>query len=136
MTAVRLEGAPEVKVTIPSLENFVGESWSRLWQQNVATEIRNQFYARGYPDTSVKIEAEPGEARAGVKPVAVVARVNTGPAVTVGQVRIEGAVKTAEAVAGWSRIAQLEPLRSGASQPFAVVAIDEEFARRIQLYDA
>ncbi|HTO02570.1 MAG TPA: POTRA domain-containing protein, partial [Opitutus sp.] len=98
VTAVRLEGAPEMNETIPSLENFVGESWSRLWQQNVATEIRNHFYERGFPDASVKIEAEPGEARAGVRPVAVVARVDTGPAVTVGQVRIEGAVKTSETV--------------------------------------
>lgn len=98
VTAVRLEGAPAMNESIPSLQNFVGESWSRLWQQNVATEIRNHFYKRGFPDASVKIEPEPGEARAGVKPVAVVARVETGPAVTVGQIRIEGAVKTAESV--------------------------------------
>jgi outer membrane protein assembly complex protein YaeT len=131
VTAVRVEGVGNMAEVFPSMQNFTGEPWSELWRQNVATEIRNHFYRRGYPDVTVRVEPDAGEARAGAKAVAVVARVNTGPAVTVGEPRIEGAVKTAESVL--RRRIDSEP-----GQPLDPLAIEQARFRlaRLGIFDS
>jgi outer membrane protein assembly complex protein YaeT len=131
VTAVRTEGADEMNGAISSLQDFTGQAWSQLWQQNVTTEIRNHFYARGFPDATVRLSPDAGEARAGVKAVAVIARVNTGPAVTVGHARIEGAEKTHESVL--RRRIDSEP-----GQPLDPLAMEQARFRlaRLGIFDA
>jgi outer membrane protein assembly complex protein YaeT len=98
VTSVRLEGAEAENNKIPALQNFTGQAWSPLWQQNVTTELRNHFWHLGFPDVTVQIRPEAGDAVAGVKAVAVTAQVKPGEAVKVGPVHFVGARKTSEAV--------------------------------------
>ena len=93
VTSLRTEGGGDINGAIESMDDFTGEPWSELWQQKVATEIRNYFYKRGFPDAKVRLEPDAGEARAGVKAVAAVARINTGEAVTVGKPAHRGCKK-------------------------------------------
>lgn len=131
VTSVRTEGAGEEGGAIPSLQNFAGQSWSQLWQQNVTTEIRNHFYRLGFPDATVRLEPDAGEARVGVKAVAVVARVTPGQSVKVGNVRFEGAAHTAEPVL--RRRVNSEP-----GQPLDPLALEQARFRlaRLGIFDA
>jgi len=98
VTGVRAEGAEDLEKSVPALRNFSDQPWSQLWQQNVATEIRNHFYHLGFPDATVRLTPEAAEAHNGVRNVTVVARVTPGEAVHIGQVKFEGAKHTQEAV--------------------------------------
>ncbi|MEO6005283.1 MAG: BamA/TamA family outer membrane protein [Opitutus sp.] len=95
---VQVEGAGELETSIPTLKDFEGQAWSQLWQQNVTTSIRNNFYHLGYPDVSVRLTPEVSATEAGFKKIRVVAKVTPGPLVRVGEVKIEGAKHTAEPV--------------------------------------
>jgi outer membrane protein insertion porin family len=92
------EGADKVDVSLADVGRFVGQNWSTLWQQNVREAIRQAFYARGYPDVSVRVVAQPGEASSSQKPVAVVAQIVPGQQVRIGEVRFEGAEHTRRGV--------------------------------------
>jgi len=70
---------------------FLAKPWTPAWVQDVATALRRTAYAAGYPDATVALTPEPGPALAGVKPVAVVARLVRGAAVRIGTVRFAGA---------------------------------------------
>ena len=98
VTGVQIEGAENLRPAIALLDDFVGQAWSQLWQQNVATEIRNHFYRLGYPDVTVRLTPNAGDVRAGVRAVAVQARVLPGEAVRIGEIRFEGAVRTSQTV--------------------------------------
>ena len=94
VTSLAVEGAgvPEVPafVTAPYLQ----KPWSSQWSQDLATAIRRTYYAGGYPDVRVTVTHKTGAESGGVKTVAVTARVSPGPAVRVGTVRFEGALRT------------------------------------------
>lgn len=94
VTTLALAGgdAPGVPAFAPA--SYLQKPWSPQWSQDLATAIRRTYYAGGYPDVRVTLTRETGVASAGVKPVAVVARVVPGPAVRVGTVRFEGALRT------------------------------------------
>ena len=131
VTSLRTEGGGDLNGAIESLDDFTGEPWSQLWQQKVATEIRNYFYKQGFPDAKVRLEPDAGEALAGVKAVAAVARIDTGAAVTVGTPRIEGAKKTREAVLR-------RRIGSESGKPLDPLAIEQARFRlaRLGIFDA
>ncbi len=95
--SLRIE-TPDGPLDLPELRTFVGQSWSRYWEQDVAAAIRSHFYKQGHPDVRVRIQRETGEPAGGSRPVDVVAQVQPGEEVRVGQVRIEGAERTRETV--------------------------------------
>ncbi len=130
VTSLRLEGVPKTD-ELASLNLFVGQPWSRFWQQDVISAIREHFYQKGHPDLTVRLDRDIGEERNGVRPVTVVAHVNPGPEVRVGQVRFEGAGKTSETVL--RRRVHNEP-----GEPLNVVAMNQARFRlaRLGVFDA
>jgi outer membrane protein assembly complex protein YaeT len=91
VTALRVTGAA-APADVPAFDPtpYLKKPWSASWSQDVTSAIRRTYYAAGYPDATVTLTHEPGPATAGVKPLAVVARIRPGPAVRVGTVRFEG----------------------------------------------
>jgi outer membrane protein insertion porin family len=87
------DGEPHVDVG-----KFIGQPWSQFWQQDVAGAVRNAYYRRGFPDVHVRVRSETAKEKDGIKSVAAVARVESGPEVHVGNVRFEGAKRTKEKV--------------------------------------
>ncbi|MBC7366987.1 MAG: BamA/TamA family outer membrane protein [Undibacterium sp.] len=94
VAALALEGDEAPGVPTFATAPYLQKPWSPHWSQDLATAIRRAYYAGGYPDVRVTVAGKPGPDSAGVKPVAVIARVVPGPAVRVGTVRFEGAVRT------------------------------------------
>ncbi len=90
VAAVRFEGAEAETVTLPKAAEWVGRAWSLMLQENLKEAIRRAYYQKGFPDITVRIVAEPGAVQAGQKPVTVVARIQAGAQVKIGQVRFEG----------------------------------------------
>ncbi len=105
---VKIPGEEEQR--IPELLTFVGRPWSQFWQQDVSAAVRNYYYHQGHPDVRVRLRPEAGDEHSGVKPVIVVARVNPGPEVRIGQVRFEGEKKTKQSVLR-RRVSALEGAR-------------------------
>lgn len=95
---IRVEGGTGDDVTAEQVRRFIGRPWSEAVQQDIATEIRNAYYAKGFPDVSVRMTAEPGEPVEGRRKVVVAGHVEPGQRVTVGRVRFEGAGATKEKV--------------------------------------
>jgi outer membrane protein insertion porin family len=84
-------------VTLPEeyrIEDLIGQPYSRMAQQDVARGIRNFLYNRGFPDATVTAEVELGPVIEGERLVDIVATAETGPLITLGEVRIEGAERT------------------------------------------
>jgi outer membrane protein assembly factor BamA len=83
-------------------------NYSKLWEQDFTHGIKTNYYARGYPDTSVAMQTE------GRKPVGtnvlldLLARVTTGPRVRTGDVTFEGNKRTRESI-----LARRVPLQTG-----------------------
>jgi outer membrane protein assembly complex protein YaeT len=94
---VRAEISGETDLSMP-LEDFVGRPWTPYWEQDVAEIVRNRFYRRGHPDVKVRPVRQVGPETDGVRPVRVVVQIDPGPEVKIGQVRFEGAEKTADSV--------------------------------------
>jgi len=94
VSSLALEGGDAPDVPAFATEPYLGKSWSQQWSQDLAAAIRRSYYAGGYPDVRVSVTRTPGPEAADLKPVAVVARVESGPAVRVGTVRFEGAVRS------------------------------------------
>jgi len=94
VTSLVLDGDDAPGVPTFATAPYLQKPWSPPWSQDLATAIRRAYYAGGFPDVRVTVTRTTGAASAGIKPVAVVARVNSGPAVRVGTVRFEGAVRT------------------------------------------
>jgi outer membrane protein insertion porin family len=94
VASLNVEGAAAPGVPAFATAPYLKKSWSALWSQDLATAIRRSYYAAGYPDVRVVITHQTGAESANLKSVAVTARVASGPAVRVGVVRFEGAVRT------------------------------------------
>jgi outer membrane protein assembly complex protein YaeT len=89
------EGAP-----VPPLEltkERIGQPWSRLWNQDLATALRRWYFRRGYPDVQVAVRPEEEPAAGDFVPVAVRAAVMPGALVHLGTVRFDGNAHTREA---------------------------------------
>lgn len=98
VTALRAEDEHGTELTVPGIAGFVGQPWSEFWQQNVTGAIRSHFYREGHPDVKIRIRREPGPARHDTRDVTVIAQVDPGIEVKVGQVRFEGAQRTRSTV--------------------------------------
>jgi outer membrane protein insertion porin family len=72
--------------------------YSPLWEQDYRQSIRTNFYQRGYPDTEVEMSIRGREPVEDEIRLDMLARVETGPQVTVGAVRFEGHERTKESV--------------------------------------
>lgn len=72
--------------------------WSLFRGQDLAEEIRHAYFKRGYPDVRVRIETNPGPPVANVRPVEVVAHIQSGRQVGIGEVKFTGHQKTRESV--------------------------------------
>jgi outer membrane protein insertion porin family len=94
VAALNVEGGETPSVPIFQTAPYLQKPWSQQWSQDLATAIRRAYYAGGYPDVRVTITRKPGPVSANLIPVTVTAHVNPGPAVSVGTVRFEGAVRT------------------------------------------
>ncbi len=94
VAGVRLEAGPGA----PPVQQYVGQPWSRYWQQDTSSAIRQHYLERGYPDVSLQFSREDGARHDDIQPVSVVIQVNPGPLVRVGRVRFEGAKHTKESV--------------------------------------
>jgi len=92
---VQGDGVPN---RMPEMGGFVGQPWSTYWQQDVVAVLRNHYFALGHPDISVRIRRTLGDVEDGVQPVAIVATVEPGEEVRIGEVRFEGAEQTRESV--------------------------------------
>jgi outer membrane protein insertion porin family len=120
------------------IETFVGESnhpsavqtvhpgqpYSRLWLQDFSQSLKRTNYHRGYPDTRVNVETLHRELLSPIAPsperrtsqtgevnivqLDLLARVNTGPLIRVGDVKFRGEQKTQE-----SMMDRRVPLESG-----------------------
>lgn len=129
VTGLRSEVAGDDAIPMP-LQDFVGAPWTRYWEQDVAEVIRNRYYRRGYPDARVRLERQVGPAVNGVRPVEVVAQIEPGQAVKIGQVQFEGIDKTAPGV--------LERrVRAREGRPLNPLAIDQARFRlgRLGVFD-
>jgi len=94
VASLKVEDSAAPGVPVFATAPYLKKPWSAQWSQDLASAIRRSYYAGGYPDVRVTVTPTPGAEAAGLKPVAVVARVDPGPAVRVGVVRFEGAVRT------------------------------------------
>jgi len=100
VAAVNVEGAETVEVTLPSLESRTGVPWTESVEQDVSAEVRNAFFAAGYPDVRVRVshtDPAPG-ANPKERNVDVNVRVDPGAQITLGEIRYVGRVKTQESV--------------------------------------
>lgn len=102
---------------LPPPEGWVGRPWSTGLLEDIREAVRQAYYAEGFPDVGVHVEAESESAAAGRKQASIVATAVPGKRVQVGQVRFEGNVTTRESV-----LRRRVP--SAAGEPLNVVAFE------------
>jgi outer membrane protein assembly factor BamA len=88
--------------------NWPMRNYSKLWEQDFTHGIRTNYYAKGYPDTSVAIQTENREPVGTNVLLDLRARVTTGPRVRTGDVSFEGNKRTRESI-----LARRVPLHTG-----------------------
>ena len=82
-------------------------AYSKLWEQDFTHGVRTNYYAKGYPDTSVAVQTENREPAGTNVLLDLLARVTTGPRVRTGDVTFEGNKRTRESIL--ERRVPLEP---------------------------
>jgi outer membrane protein assembly factor BamA len=80
-------------VTLP-----VNEPYSPLWQQDFAYRLREEQYAKGFPDAAVQFSTQRRETNTANIEVDLRARVSRGPLVRLGRTRFEGHRRTRPSV--------------------------------------
>ncbi len=95
---VTITVAAETEVDVHGAETSIHGPWTPLAQQDFEAELRRRFQRGGHTDVRIELEAEPGAATEGRRPVKVVARVDPGPRVTLTGVTFRGAERTRESV--------------------------------------
>lgn len=75
-----------------------GQPWSLTLQQNVTEELRRAYYKRGYADVVIRLQPEAAPAISDQRAVVVVANIEPGPLVKVGEVHFEGNKHTNTAI--------------------------------------
>ncbi len=98
ISQIHFERDPGHEVPLPVVSGWMGKPWSQIVEQDLREAVRHAYYQSGYPDVGVHVDAEAGELAGVVKPVEIVTTIVSGPRVTVGEVRFEGAVVTKESV--------------------------------------
>ena len=107
VAAVRFAGAEAATVPLPAVTEWIGRAWSPALQEKMKEGIRQAYYQRGYPDVVVRIGVKPEALVNNQKPVTVVAQIQPGTQVKIGQVRFAGNAVTRDAVL--RRSAQAQP---------------------------
>ena len=77
---------------------YPGRSYSRLWAQDFVQRLKATNYHRGYPDTTAELSITNRHPEGGRIYLDLLARVHTGPQITVGSVHFLGQEKTRERV--------------------------------------
>ncbi len=98
VTAVRLEGVDEPNAKPDLGKRKLTEPWSQHWQQDVAEQMRHDYYQRGYADVQIQVDPWPAEQEGLRRNVTAVIRVTPGPPVKVGTVRFVGNKHTKESI--------------------------------------
>ncbi len=77
-------------------DGVVGTVWSRALAQDAAQALRRRYHGLGRAEARIDVTAEPGAAVTGSaeRAVVAVARIEPGPAWTMGAVTFEGVVRT------------------------------------------
>lgn len=70
------------------------EPYSQFWLQDFTQQLKNDYYERGYPDTTVDITTVGEETIDGVILLDLLATVSTGPQIVVGEVLFTGHERT------------------------------------------
>ena len=119
------------KVSLPAPEAWINQPWSSTLQEDIREAIRQVYYAEGFPDIGVHVEAEASDEQNGLKHASVVATIVPGPHVTLGQVRFEGNNTTRQGV-----LRRRVPLDSG--DPLNVVLLERARYRiaRLGVFEA
>lgn len=91
-------GAEDGKVKLPVEAGWVDRPWNSSWQEDLKEVMRQQYYRSGFPDVDIVVEPKAAGVVDNVKPITAVTTIKSGPSVTVGEVKIEGAVHTKESV--------------------------------------
>jgi len=68
--------------------------YSRFWVQDFAVQLKNVLYRKGYPDVTVDLKPDQGQTNANLVMLDMVATVNPGNQVRVGQVVFQGQKRT------------------------------------------
>lgn len=103
-----------------------GEPWSSFWRQALRADIRRWYYRRGYPDVQVTLVPDAAPPAGSARQVTVTARIMPGPAVTLGEVRLEGNRYTRSSI-----LRRLINIDSG--EPLNPVRLDNAQARIARL---
>jgi len=76
----------------------IGLPWSEWWRRDTETEIRRWYFARGYPDVRVTLEARTSPVIGGEYAVAALAQIAAGPLMRMGKIEFVGNTRTRESV--------------------------------------
>jgi outer membrane protein assembly factor BamA len=68
--------------------------YSRFWVQDFTVQLKNAQYRKGYPDVTVNLKPDQGQTNADQVLLDMVATVNTGNQVRIGQVVFQGLKRT------------------------------------------
>ncbi len=97
VTALEVTGTGGKAARIVNSE-WTGRPWSDEWARELAERVRRDHFLAGYADVRVKVSARPAQAVQGRRLVTAVVAIESGPVVTVGEVRFEGAEHTRPSV--------------------------------------
>ncbi|MGF1451510.1 MAG: outer membrane protein assembly factor [Opitutales bacterium] len=89
-------------------QTFEEQVYTQSWLNGYIYDFRTEYYERGYPDAEVFYEVQPVDETADKVFLKVDARVESGPQVTVGDIRFVGDGKTED-----ERLREVLPLESG-----------------------
>src|SRR4051812_23408340 len=77
---------------------FPNKPHSRIWVQDFTLSLKTNQYHRGYPDTSIDITTLEQKAQTNQIQMDLLARINTGPQVRIGDVQFKGQKLTKESI--------------------------------------
>ncbi|HEY9154601.1 MAG TPA: BamA/TamA family outer membrane protein [Opitutaceae bacterium] len=90
LTDVRGLDLPE----LAPLRTRAGVLWSSFRTQDLTEEIRRMYFKKGYADVRIRIELKPAPAVNGVRMLEVIAHIQSGAVVKIGEVKFIGEKRT------------------------------------------
>ncbi|MGK0237351.1 MAG: outer membrane protein insertion porin family [Candidatus Pelagisphaera sp.] len=91
---VLVEGLGDTPNRSVSFDEFLGKPYSRFVIQDISRELRNEYYALGYPDAVIESKLSIGDEVKGEKSVEIAFIVISGPQVFVSSISISGSEDT------------------------------------------
>lgn len=95
---VVIEDAGKTGIDLAAVARRNNRPWSHAWQQDMAEDVRAEFYKRGYADVRIAVDAETALPDGGERRVKATVRITPGGPVRVGPVRFDGNVHTRESI--------------------------------------